>query len=132
MKRRKAIGSILIAGGATAIGFGGYKWYSLTKIPDKNYLYSRKPLLADLAETIIPATDTPGAREAGVVEYMMNLLNECTDPKTLNRFIKGLQDLEIYTRSRHLREFSECSIPEKESILNFFDQQSGTGKSLIE
>ena len=132
MKRRKAIGSILIAGGASAVGFGGYKWYSLTKIPDKNYLLSKKNLLTDLAETIIPATSTPGAKEAGAVEFMLNLLNECTDSKTLNRFVKGIQDLEEYSRSHYHREFSECSVSEKESILLYFDQGPSSNKSLIE
>ena len=42
MKRRKAIGTILLAGGATAAGFAGYEWYALTKSPDRNYLFSRK------------------------------------------------------------------------------------------
>jgi hypothetical protein len=132
MKRRKAIGSILIAGGASAVGFGGYKWYSLTKIPDRNYLLSKKDLLTDLAETIIPATSTPGAKEAGAVEFMLNLLNECTDSKTLNRFVKGIQDLEEYSRSRYHREFSKCSVFEKESILHYFDQGPSSNKSLIE
>jgi hypothetical protein len=132
MKRRKAIGTILVAGGATAIGFGGYKWFSLTKTPDRNYLLSRKTLLEDLAETIIPATDTPGAKEAGAMEFMMNLLVECTDSKTLNRFVIGLQDLEEYTRSRYHHEFSECSVLEKESILHYFDQHRSANKSLIE
>ena len=42
MKRRKAIGTILLAGGATAAGVAGYEWYGLTKSPDRNYLLSRK------------------------------------------------------------------------------------------
>ncbi len=70
------------------------------KSPDKNYLLGKKALLTELAETIIPATDTPGAKEAGAVDFMMPMLNECTDTKTLNRFIKGLQDLEAYTHSQ--------------------------------
>jgi Gluconate 2-dehydrogenase subunit 3 len=132
MKRRKAIGSILLAGGATAAGFGGYKWYTLTKIPDKNYLLSKKALLADLAETIIPATDTPGAKEAGAVEFMMRFLNECTDTKTLNRFLKGLQDLEEYARSHYHREFESCSLPEKEAILEYFDPHSRPARTIFE
>ena len=83
MKRRKAIGTILLAGTATTIGFSGYEWYSLTKTPDKNYIaQQKKPCLTDLAETIIPATDTPGAKEAGVVDFMIPFLTECTDKKT--------------------------------------------------
>lgn len=127
MKRRKAIGTILLAGGATAAGFTGYEWYSLTKSPDKNYLLSRKLLLIDLAETIIPSTDTPGAREAGAVDYMMHLLNECTDTKTLNRFVEGLQDLEAYTMKQFHRVFTECHENEKQAVLSHFSQSSGSG-----
>ena len=42
MKRRKAIGTILLAGGATAAGVAGYEWWGLTKSPDRNYLLSKK------------------------------------------------------------------------------------------
>jgi hypothetical protein len=132
MKRRKAIGSILLSGGAVAVGLGGYKWYSLTKNPDKTYLLGKKNLLTALAETIIPATDTPGAEEAGVADFMLRFLNECTDTKTLNRFITGLQDLEDYTRSQFHREFSACNQNEKETVLTYFDLKSRATQTLFE
>jgi hypothetical protein len=131
MKRKKAIRTILVAGGATVVGFSGYKWYSLTKIPDKNYLPGKKALLAELAEAIIPATDTPGAKEAGAVEYMMSMLNECTDNKTLNRFIRGLQDLEEYIHSNYNKEFSACSQEEKDAVLQWAEQKSNINNSLL-
>jgi hypothetical protein len=132
MKRRKAIGSILISGGITAAGLGGYNWYSLTKTPDRNYLLGKRSLLTELADTIIPATDSPGAKEAGAVEYMMHFLTECTDIKTLNRFINGLQDLEGYTWSNYKREYAACSSAEKQQILKHFEDHSGTGRTLLE
>lgn len=132
MKRRKAIGSILVAGTAAVAGFGGYEWYSLTKNPDKDYLFSKKLLLAELAETIIPATDTPGAREAGAVEFMLPMLSECTDTKTLNRFVSGLKELEHYTRSVYNREFVDCSPAEKDAVVGWADQKSRVTNSLFE
>ena len=132
MKRRKAIGSILLAGSAATLSLSGYQWYTLTKIPDKNYLFSKKSLLADLADTIIPTTDTPGAKEAGAVEYMMRLLNECTESKTLNRFLKGLQDLEEYCHTHYHRRFSDCSTIEKGAVLHHFDHSSGNKKTIFE
>jgi hypothetical protein len=131
MKRKKAIGTILLAGGATVVGFSGYEWYFLTKIPDKNYLPGKKALLAELAEAIIPATDTPGAKEAGAVEFMMPMLNECTDTKTLNRFIRGLQDLEEYVHSNYHKEFSACSQEEKEAVLQWAEQKSNISNPLL-
>ncbi len=132
MKRRNAIGSILLAGTATAVGFGGYTWYSLTKNPDTNFLLGKKTLLSELAETIIPATDTPGAKDSGVVEFMLHFLNECTDTKTLNRFIKGIQDLESYTRSCYHRDFIDCNPVEKESVLKYFELKSRTDDTFFE
>lgn len=132
MKRRKAIGTILLAGGVTVAGFGGYEWYSLVRDPDKKYLLSKKTLLTELAETIIPATDTPGAKEAGAVDYMMNMLMECTDKKTLNRFITGLQELEAYTHSNYQRDFTECSEAEKGIIVQHFEEKSRPSHSLYE
>ncbi len=132
MKRRKAIGTILLAGGATAAGVAGYEWYELARSPDRNYLFSRKSLLADLAETIIPATDTPGAKEAGAVEYMLQLLNECTDNKTLNRFVEGLQELEEYTLKQYKRSFTDCNDSEKETVLAYFSKKTGTGFVLLD
>jgi hypothetical protein len=132
MKRRKAIGSILLAGTATAAGIGGYEWYSLSKDPDKNYILSKKSLLAELAETIIPATDTPGAKEAGAVEFMIPFLMECTDKKTLNRFVKGLQDLEAYSLSRYGKAFTACNGNERQVILQHFEQKSVASNSIYD
>jgi hypothetical protein len=132
MKRRKAIGTILLAGGATAAGFAGYEWYELVKAPDKDYIFSRKSLLAELAETIIPATDTPGAKEAGAVEYILQILNVCTDTKALNRFADGLRDLEAYTQKKFNRPFTDCSENEKLSVLSYFSENTGTGIKLLD
>ncbi len=131
MKRRKAIGRILAAGGAVVLGFGSYEWYELAKKPDIPYLLAKKELLADLAETIIPVTQIPGAKEAGAVDFMVPILAECTEPKTLNRFIDGLRDLESHTRSRYQRDFTQCTANEKEEILHYFEEESRPVNRLV-
>jgi hypothetical protein len=127
MKRRKAIGRILLAGGATAAAYGGYEWVSLNNAPDVEFLLTQSALLAALAETIIPATDTPGATEAGVVQFMIPLLIQCTERKTLNRFLQGLRDLEAYSHSRYQKDFLHCSNTEREGIVRYFENRSATG-----
>ena len=102
------------------------------KISGQELSALKKKLLTDLAETIIPATDTPGAREAGAVDYMLNLLDKCTDTKTLNRFVEGLQDLEDYTQKEFHRPFSDCLDEEKQEILTHFSLKSGTGFRILD
>ncbi|HEY4154974.1 MAG TPA: gluconate 2-dehydrogenase subunit 3 family protein, partial [Puia sp.] len=95
-----------------------------SKNPDIPYLLTKKQLLAELSETIIPATATPGAREAGVVDFMLPILTECTETRKLNNFIEGLQDLEAHTRYRYQKDFTQCSGKEKEEILLYFEKKA--------
>jgi hypothetical protein len=120
MNRRKLIGLILVAGGGTAIGIGGVKWFQLNKTPDLSYLDQKKDLLAALAETIIPATNTPGAKEAGVGDFIYMMINECTDKKTQNKFLEGLKDLEDYCASQYNKSYTQCSEAEQIIVMKHF------------
>ncbi len=46
--------------------------------------------VAALAETIIPETDTPGAREAGVAEFIEFMLQEWYPVEDRERFLEGM------------------------------------------
>lgn len=50
-------------------------------------------LVSEIAETILPATDTPGAKEAKVGEFIELMLKDCYYPKDQNSFMEGLKDL---------------------------------------
>src|SRR5882757_8378861 len=84
MKRRKAIGRILMVGGGGVAAYSGYRWYDLKKSPDLASLEQHRNLIADLAEAIIPATDTPGAKEAGVHDFIIMMIKDCTEVKSQN------------------------------------------------
>lgn len=117
MNRRKAIFSLLAGGAAVATAAGVYKWVRITGKPDLGFLETSSSLLAELAETIIPATDTPGAKEAGAHLYIIKMIRDCSDRKVQNNFIHGLKDLQEDCISEYGREFQSCLPAEKEAIL---------------
>jgi Gluconate 2-dehydrogenase subunit 3 len=123
MNRRKALGRIILAGIGGTLAFGGYKWYEGARTPDIPWLVQQKELLAALADTIIPPTDTPGARAAGVQDFMITLLKDCTDRRTLNKFIDGLKDLEAHCRSKYQTSFTHCSEAGRIDTLAFFEKK---------
>jgi hypothetical protein len=123
MNRRKAISRILLAGIGGTIAFGGYKWHEWYKTPDMTWLDANRPLLAALADTIIPPTDSPGARAAGTPDFMITLLKDCTDRRTLNKFIDGLKDLEAYCRSTYRHSFTDCADTDRIATLTRFEQK---------
>jgi len=124
MKRRKAIRRILMIGGGAVVAYSGYKLYSIEKSPDFRYLVQRKNLIADLAEAIIPATDTPGAKDAKVEDFIISMIKDCTELKSQNNFITGLRDLEDYCKTNFDREFGRCNEHQQYQVLNHFQEKA--------
>lgn len=117
MKRRQALKLILLLGGGTVAGFGGYKAYHIFKTPDINYLDNSTALLDALVDVIIPATTTPGAKEAGVGSYVLTAVKANSDRKTLNNFIDGLKDLQSHCQSKYSKPFEQCDASQKNDAL---------------
>jgi len=131
MNRRKAIGRIILAGIGGTLAFGGYKWYEITRSPDIPWLEQQKDLLAALADTIIPPTDSPGARAANVQDFMITLLKDCTDRHSLNNFIDGLKDLESHCRSYYHASFIRCTEADRISTLAWFEKKDRPHSGLL-
>lgn len=123
MNRRVSIKYAFGIGMASVFSFSTYKWFSLHKDVELKSLSDYKLLISELAETIIPETDTPGARKAGVEHYIINVLANCCTKLEQNKFLEGLHRVEGYT-SKHLgKSFLQCSDAEKNSVLNYFSEK---------
>jgi hypothetical protein len=123
MNRRQAIFRITLAGTAATTAVSGYKWYEITKTPDLFVLDKQRDLIAALAETIIPATDTPGAKDAGVHDFIIMMIKECTGRKEQNKFINGLQDLQGHCLANYGRPYQQCPLKDQESVLWIFEKK---------
>ena len=124
MNRRKAIGRIILAGLGGGFLFSGYKWYDWHKTPDLDWLNSHKDLVAALSESIIPATNTPGAREAGVADYILIMIRDATDRMSVNKFIDGLKDLDHYCRDHYNHPFEQGNPAEQHAVLAHFEDKA--------
>ena len=131
MNRRKAIGRIVLIGGGTAAAYSGYKWYDWNKRPDLGWLDQKKALISYLAEAIIPATDSPGAGEAGVADYIIIMVKDCTAVKAQNKFIDGLKELENHCISSYNKPFEQCSEADKNKVLEYFEKKDKPFKGIV-
>jgi len=68
-----------------------------------------------LADLIIPSDGTPGAREAGVSEFIDFMV--WSDPSLQYRFRSGLTWLDAHSRSRHASTWAELDPPKQTEIL---------------
>jgi len=131
MKRRKAISRILLAGIGGTLAFSGYKWVDWHKTPDIHSLEQYKNLVSALAGTIIPSGDSPGASEAGVGDFIIVMIKDCTDRISANKFIDGLKDLDHYARSHYDRPYEKCAESEQVTILRHFEEKGKPFRGLI-
>jgi hypothetical protein len=123
MNRRKAIFRISLAGLGIAAAGTGYKWWGLVKSPDLTYLGSNKDLLGALCETIIPATDSPGAKDTGTPDFVIKMIRHCTPRKEQNNFIHGLNDIQSHCQSKYGQPYERCSPDQQTAALAHFEEK---------
>jgi gluconate 2-dehydrogenase gamma chain len=51
-------------------------------------------IVSEVAEIIIPKTDTPGAKDAGVPSFIDILVKDCYKKEDQDNFLKGLEDFD--------------------------------------
>jgi hypothetical protein len=79
-------------------------------------------LVATMAEHIVPQTDTPGARGAGVHRFVDTLLSDHYPAPERDQFVAGLADIDARTRSRHGKAFVECTADQQVALLTELDE----------
>jgi len=84
----------------------------------------RAAMLEALVDTILPATDTPGAKQARVQVFVDLALRDCYTPAEQQLFADGLEALVGASQSRHGRPFEDCSPEERHALLAALDAAS--------
>ena len=82
---------------------------------------SRARAMEALAEVIIPATDTPGASEAGVTGFVAALVDGWLDDDDRDRFLAGLDTVDPACRERFGSAFAECAPGEQAAFVRELD-----------
>lgn len=126
MNRRNLIKTL----GISAVGFATVPlWinaWSLEKLPSPGLAINKdqRSILESLVDTIIPLTDTPGAKELGVDKFILVMVEDCYEKVVKNSFITGLDDLNLLARSQFGNEFAKILVPQREGILLSLENQS--------
>lgn len=108
MKRRSALKSLsLLIGGTITLPAWAANWNheSLPLSGAALFTPEQESLLAELAETIIPGTTTPGAKELGVHRFIFKMLTDCYEISEQDRFIAGLTELENVIKAAYGKSF---------------------------
>lgn len=80
--------------------------------------------LGDVADTILPPTSSPGAKAAGVGEFIPVMVRDCYTPEDQKVFLDGLNQLEKAANDRFGRNFQELSAEERTELLIAIDNEA--------
>ncbi|MBC8034284.1 MAG: gluconate 2-dehydrogenase subunit 3 family protein [Chitinophagaceae bacterium] len=119
MKRRTAIRQLVYITGGTllipaCLNREDKATLSLTNI---SVTGSQEKLVAELAETIIPQTTTPGAKAIGAPLFIWTMLNDCYAKEDQQRFMGGLVAFDKAYSDGNERSFLESDTTQRIAFL---------------
>ena len=81
-------------------------------------------LLDEVAETIVPATDTPGAKAAKVGAFIALMVHDCYDERDRLIFADGLRQLDARCQTMHGTKFLAATPPQRTALLTVLDREA--------
>jgi flagellum-specific peptidoglycan hydrolase FlgJ len=125
MERRELLKMIAAATGAAMIGGTALLSGCATQTANtRQFSAADIALLDEVAETMLPRTDTPGAKDAKVGEFIATFVSDCYTEQEQAIFHAGLQTLESLSRASHQRSFAELNQAEREAFVNKLDAEA--------
>ncbi|MBL7825518.1 MAG: gluconate 2-dehydrogenase subunit 3 family protein [Saprospiraceae bacterium] len=79
---------------------------------------TRSAILDEMAETIIPATDTPGAKAAKVGDFVLTALETCLPEKRKIRFWEDFENAETACRRKYGKSYVELDQPQRFEMMS--------------
>jgi hypothetical protein len=128
VNRRDALAQIaLMTGGALAGRFAqaALRGAALHAAPAQSaFTNEQRTMVEQLAELIIPRTDTPGAIDAGVPIFIDQIVSSWYTPLEQGIFMDGLTSLDMFCASTFGRRFSVCDTEQRTRALAQADDSS--------
>lgn len=130
MNRRELLTHLaLVTGSALASPFAqaALKGAAVHVRPQSSVLSEpQRHMVEQLAELIIPRTDTPGAIDAGVPAFIDQVVSVWYTPTERRIFLDGLADLDVYCTKSWGKSFTGCDPVQQTRALTSAEESSAS------
>lgn len=127
MNRRDALSRVALLVGGSVIGAQAFLTgcKTSTKYGESlNFTPEDIAYLDEIAETILPKTDTPGAKEAKVGEFMTVWVKDCYEEKDQKIFLEGMNKLNEASVQKNGKSFMESTPEQRHELLVGLDKEA--------
>ncbi len=127
MERRNALKSMaMLIGGAVALPEWANAW-STNSITAKNWLRPNlASVLSEAVETIIPKTNTPGAKDLGLDTFVQKMVADCYSKEVQSAFAKGIGQIDSVAQQKYSKPFVQLDTPQRIELLKGFESGAET------
>ncbi|WP_143959745.1 gluconate 2-dehydrogenase subunit 3 family protein [Litoribacter populi] len=131
INRREALKSMVLMMGGTMIGANVILTGCAPEDRIEGLEFSEEDIayMDEIGETIIPTTDTPGAKEAGVGSFMVVMVKETYNQEQQETFVNGLNSLKKNFKSEIGVAFMDASHEQRLNYLNSLNEELRSGDS---
>lgn len=120
MDRRDLMKGLMALVGAGALAAPGIS-FAEAAAGDGYFTPARRAVLEHLSGAIIPQTDTPGAREAGVPQYIDALIANWANADSRAMFDGALDAVDAWSRDRAGKGLAELSPADLDTVVAAYD-----------
>lgn len=124
MNRRDAVQYISLLLGGTIVGANAFI-AGCKSDTGKEMHFTQEDIayLDEIAETILPATKTPGAKAAQVGQFMTVMVNDCYDEGDQKIFHEGMDKIQELSKKEFDKTFMEITPQQRHALLVSLDAE---------
>ncbi len=125
MTRREMVIRLAVAMGASAVGprLLSAQFGATVSAGNTDFSADDLALLDEIGDTIIPATDVPGAKAVGIGGFIAMMVRDCYQPRDQAAFKEGLRNLEARFSAVHRKSFRAGDAKDRTAFLNTLDAE---------
>ena len=119
MNRREAVQRVaLMMGGVLAAPLMAGVMGQITNTGESMTISAeQETFLAEVADIIIPTTDSPGAKAAGVEKFIVRVMRDCYKKEDQEKFYAGLAKLDADSQAKFGKGFVELDLTQKNEMV---------------
>ncbi|MBK0380999.1 gluconate 2-dehydrogenase subunit 3 family protein [Mucilaginibacter segetis] len=116
--------ALLFGGAALLPSCLNDKGKSVVKLKHIDLDAGQQALVADVADVIIPKTDTPGSKELGLHLFVLKMVDDCFNKEGQETFVAGMKEFNEAAKKKHGHDFVDCSPQEKLVFVSDIDKRA--------
>ena len=125
MERRELLKMIAVLTGGVVIGGDVFLSGCTSKDADAStFSAAHMALLDEVGETIIPTTNTPGAKATKIAEFMKTIVTDCYNPGDQKAFGDGVAGLDAACKKASGKTFMDSNPEERKAFLVSLEKEA--------